>query len=70
MSKLVNYLEEADANSMYWKMARKNYKELQRGVKKLDGAFKKDDVIELRSACRTIESSAKRINEYVSLINF
>lgn len=55
------YLGENALKDMHLKISRKDNMELQKAMKKLDEALKKEDEIQIKAASRTIISSAKRI---------
>lgn len=55
------YLGEDALKQMNLKVSRKDYADMQNTLKKLDSALKKEDEIEIKSASRTMISSAKRI---------
>jgi uncharacterized phage infection (PIP) family protein YhgE len=58
--KLKSYLNE-DLKETYLKIARKDFEELKKTISKMENGFKKEDIIDIRSSSRTIESLAKRI---------
>jgi len=61
MKLLEKYLGEDALKQMNLKVSRKDYADMQNTLKKLDSALKKEDEIEIKSASRTMISSAKRI---------
>lgn len=56
------YLTE-DLKQTYFKITKKDIAEVKEAVNKLNIAFKKEDVIGIRSAARTIAYSANRIHD-------
>jgi len=61
MKLVEKYLGEDALKQMNLKVSRKDYADMQNTLKKLDSALKKEDEIEIKSASRTMISSAKRI---------
>jgi hypothetical protein len=59
---LKNYLNE-DLKETYFKIARKDFEELKKTISKMENDFKKEDIVDIRSSSRTIESLAKRIHD-------
>ena len=60
--KLKSYLNE-DLKETYLKIARKDFEELKKTISKMENDFKKEDIVDIRSSARTIESLSKRIHD-------
>lgn len=65
--KLEKYLNE-DLKQTYFNVALKDFEIIKNTIKAMEIDFKKRDIIGIRSAARSLESSAKRIKENLGRI--
>lgn len=65
--KLEKYLNE-DLKQTYFNVALKDFEVIKNATKAMEIDFKKKDIVGIRSAARSLESSAKRVIENLGRI--
>lgn len=68
--KLYEFLTEASLWDTYLKSSKKDVGEMKNDLKKLESSLKKEDRVAIVSACRMIESSAKRIKDRMESMKY